>query len=76
MYAIRSYYALAAAEDARPRFVCLGGVSRNVPSAEAEGSVLAAGRGGRVLEAAGGWLFVEPDGGSAGWLAADDAAVY
>ncbi|HPE89795.1 MAG TPA: hypothetical protein PLH55_09785 [Spirochaetales bacterium] len=74
--ALLAVAALAAAEDARPRFVCLGGVSRNVPSTEAEGSVLAAGRGGRVIEAAGGWLFVEPDGGSSGWLAADDAVVY
>ncbi len=74
--ALAAFAALAAAEEARPRFVCLGGVARTVPSAEAGGSAIAAGRGGRVLESAGGWLFVEPAGGSAGWLAADDAVVY
>jgi hypothetical protein len=71
-----SFAALSAAEDARPRFVSLGGVSRSVPSADAEGSAMAAGRTGRVLESAGGWLFVELDGGAACWLSAGDAVVY
>jgi len=69
--------AASAVERSRPRFVCLGGPSRSVPSElAAEGARIEAGRTGRVLRSADRWLFVELDDGRAAWLVVGDAAVY
>ena len=64
-------------ERSRPRFVCLGGIARTVPSALAEsGRDIEPGVSGRILRFAGDWSFVEFDDGSAAWLSSGDIVRY
>lgn len=64
-------------ERTGPRFVCLGGTARAVPSdLAAEGETVEAGRTGRVLESTADWSFVEFDEGGAVWLSAQDVVTY
>jgi len=69
--------AVSVGERSVKGFVSLGAVARNVPSIHASGAyTLEEGKSGRVLENAGDWLFVEPDGSEAAWISVYDVIRY